>query len=116
MTFKSIVRSIKEDSVFGSLHSCNISYFYESRLSLSIKFSRFILQVWLDDYAKYFYDRIGNNLGEYGNVENRMQLKQKLNCKSFDWYLEKVYPYLSIPNDLVGSGRVSCTLTFYNVL
>ena len=44
-------------------------------------------QVWLDEYKQYYYDRIGKDLGDFGNVESRKQLRKNLQCKSFKWYV-----------------------------
>ena len=38
----------------------------------------------------------------------RLQLRQKLGCKSFKWFLETIYPELSVPEDRPGMfGMVS---------
>ncbi|XP_075237343.1 putative polypeptide N-acetylgalactosaminyltransferase 9 isoform X2 [Lycorma delicatula] len=65
-----------------------------------------LAEVWMDEYAKYYYQRVGNDLGEYGDVSSRKDLRKRLGCKSFKWYLENVYPELFVPGDAVASGEV----------
>ncbi|CAH0691727.1 unnamed protein product [Spodoptera exigua] len=65
-----------------------------------------LAKVWLDEYAKYFFERIGNNLGDYGDVTSRIELRKKMNCKSFKWYLENIYPQLEMPDVYVASGVI----------
>ncbi|KAM3962661.1 putative polypeptide N-acetylgalactosaminyltransferase 9 [Aphomia sociella] len=65
-----------------------------------------LAEVWMDDYAKYYYATIGNDKGNYGNVTSRKELRNKLKCKSFDWYLKNVYPQLQLPDKFVASGQI----------
>lgn len=62
--------------------------------------------VWLDDYSKYYYQRIGQDLGDYGDISKRVSLRKELQCKTFDWYLKNIYPELFIPGEAVASGEV----------
>lgn len=34
-----------------------------------------LAEVWLDDYAQYYYQRIGNEKGDYGDVSERKELR-----------------------------------------
>ncbi|UJR23007.1 hypothetical protein I4U23_026033 [Adineta vaga] len=72
-----------------------------------------VAEVWLDEYKKYYYQRISYNLENYDNVTSRKLLRQKLQCKSFKWYLTEIYPDLYIPEDSVMFGAVRNLGTSY---
>ncbi|XP_021184453.1 putative polypeptide N-acetylgalactosaminyltransferase 9 isoform X2 [Helicoverpa armigera] len=66
-----------------------------------------LAEVWLDDYAKYYYQRVGNDKGDFGDITGRKALREKLGCKSFEWYLKNIYPELFIPGESVAHGEIA---------
>lgn len=55
-------------------------------------------EVWMDEYKQYYYAAVplAKNV-PFGNIEDRLALRDKLHCKPFKWYLENVYPELQVP-------------------
>lgn len=61
-----------------------------------------VAEVWLDEYKELFYghgyhhllDKSGIDIG---NLTVQVQLRKKLKCKSFKWYLDNVFPDMKAP-------------------
>jgi polypeptide N-acetylgalactosaminyltransferase len=66
-----------------------------------------VVEVWLDDYKKYYYARNGPHKNNFGDISERVKLRKDLGCKSFQWYLNEVFPELKPPDNMIGFGEVS---------
>ena len=59
-----------------------------------------VARVWMDSYIEnYFKVNPAARHVDYGNIDDRMELRQRLGCKDFKWYMDNVYPDLLPPSD-----------------
>lgn len=65
-----------------------------------------VANVWMDDYVKFYKYATGFDETDYGDVTERMRLRENLNCKNFEWYLTHVYPKRSIPSEQISYGQI----------
>jgi len=68
------------------------------------------VEVWMDDYKKLFYMNRPDLLNsEIGSVTKRLQFREDRQCKSFNWYLQNIYPQkfiLDNPSHVFAYGRL----------
>ncbi|TTP11298.1 Polypeptide N-acetylgalactosaminyltransferase 9 [Bagarius yarrelli] len=68
-------------------------------------------EVWMDEYKSHVYMAWNipmNNPGvDFGDVSERVALRNRLKCKSFHWYLQHVYPEMRIYNNTITYGELA---------
>uniref|UniRef100_A0A1I7Y004 Polypeptide N-acetylgalactosaminyltransferase n=1 Tax=Steinernema glaseri TaxID=37863 RepID=A0A1I7Y004_9BILA len=71
-----------------------------------------VVKTWMDDYDKYYYIREPSaQHRQPGDISKQVALREKLQCKSFDWFMKNVaydvvlsYPLLP-ENDVWGEAK-----------
>ena len=56
-------------------------------------------EVWMDDYKAIVYDSMAPPKMDLGDLTYMHDLRKRLNCKPFKWFLDNVFPEMFIPTD-----------------
>uniref|UniRef100_A0A1I8PZF1 Polypeptide N-acetylgalactosaminyltransferase n=1 Tax=Stomoxys calcitrans TaxID=35570 RepID=A0A1I8PZF1_STOCA len=75
--------------------------------------SRVIAETWLDHYKHNFYNRKPAARYVPLNISRSeiRDFKESLDCHTFDWYLDNVFPELRLSNNISAYGTLSSTST-----
>uniref|UniRef100_A0A3P8TD58 Polypeptide N-acetylgalactosaminyltransferase n=1 Tax=Amphiprion percula TaxID=161767 RepID=A0A3P8TD58_AMPPE len=69
-----------------------------------------VAEVWMDEYKSNVYLAwnipMENHGIDYGDVSQRVSLRKSLQCKSFQWYLDNVYPEMRRYNNTLFYGEI----------
>lgn len=90
----------------GHVFRSRSPYKWRTGVNVLRKNSVRLAEVWMDDYKKYYYDRIGHDLGDYGDISDRIELRKRLECKPFSYFVKEIYPELFIPGEAVAYGEI----------
>ncbi|XP_058055985.1 polypeptide N-acetylgalactosaminyltransferase 16-like [Anopheles bellator] len=56
--------------------------------------------VWMDEFKNFFYDARPEAIPiEVGSIRAQQELRRKLSCRKFSWYLQNVFLDLKLPNE-----------------
>jgi len=69
-------------------------------------------EVWMDDFKRFFYmHRASLEGADIGDLKDRFAIIERLQCKSFRWFLETVYPHKYIMDEqAIAWGRIRNTV------
>ena len=70
-----------------------------------------LADVWMDQWKQFYFSI--NPLArkvDMGDISSRKDLRRNLQCKSFRWYLENVYPESPMPLNFNHLGAISVTV------
>ncbi|XP_074659326.1 polypeptide N-acetylgalactosaminyltransferase 11-like [Tubulanus polymorphus] len=63
-----------------------------------------VAHVWMDDMIKYYFMiKPSVKSVDYGDISDRVALRQRLKCRSFRWYLTNIYPEQTTPSNKTNS-------------
>ncbi|VDM62253.1 unnamed protein product [Angiostrongylus costaricensis] len=56
-------------------------------------------EVWMDEYKAIYLKNVPSaRYVKFGDISQRLAIRDRLKCKPFSWYLQTVYPELKVPD------------------
>ena len=94
-------------SQVGHIYRAKSPYVWREGVDVIQKNTIRLAEVWLDEYAQYFYRYTNYEAKNFGNISDRVELRRNLKCKPFKWYMENVFPEQFDPSKSIAHGYVS---------
>lgn len=92
-------------SHIGHIFKQGSAYNMGSSTNLRKNYQR-VAEVWMDEFKDQYYLRTKTSKGDIGDISSRVRLRKKLQCKSFQWYMDNVYPEMFMASKAVMVGEL----------
>ncbi|XP_031629385.1 polypeptide N-acetylgalactosaminyltransferase 13-like [Contarinia nasturtii] len=78
-----------------------------NRDTITNRNSKRVVEVWMDDFKELFYAAYPEvRKVSAGNLTERFDLKKRLKCKNFQWYLNNIYPESTLLKEYLMMGEM----------